>query len=237
MASVKEQIDILAQLQKLDSELYSLRRDLEEKPKEIELLRQQLQGKEGYIKELEDKSKSQKIKLKEVELDLKSKEENVKKLQIQLYQLKSNKEYAAMQKEIEGLKADNSLLEEEIIKFLDGIEVMEKEIIKEKEVLAKEGKKTETAIAEIENSINILNEELKNIETQRVELSAGIEKPVLSKYERILANKNGRAMAMVINDSCSGCNMALPPQVINEIRLGEKIITCDNCLRILYIGV
>jgi predicted nucleic acid-binding Zn-ribbon protein len=36
------------------------------------------------------------------------------------------------------------------------------------------------------------------------------------------------------NGSCSACFMSLRPQVMSEVRLGEEIITCDNCNRILY---
>jgi predicted nucleic acid-binding Zn-ribbon protein len=237
MASVKEQIDILVQLQKLDARIYDLHRELEQKPPEIESLRQILQGKENAVKAGEEKLKSQKVKLKEMELDLKVKEENVKKLQIQLYQVKTNKEYSLMQKEIEGLKADNSLLEEGIIKFLDSIGSLEQEIVKEKESLHADKIKTDGEVHEIEQRVDSLKEELKSIETQRAEVARGVEKNLLLRYERVLVNKNGRALAGVLNDSCGGCNMALPPQVINEIRLSEKIITCENCQRILYIGV
>ncbi len=235
MISVKEQIDILIQLQKIDARIYALREELEERPKEIDLIKAKFQEGENLLKTIEEKSRNKKLKLKEMELDLKSKEENVKKLQIQLYQVKTNKEYASMQKEIDGLKADNSLLEEEIIGYLDEIDNLGKEINKGKEALEQERREMENKTAEIEKEINALREELKILEGEHSRVAAGIERVFLAKYERILANKNGRALAQVLHDSCSGCNIGLPPQVVNEVRLGEKIVTCENCLRILYI--
>jgi len=237
MASIKEQLDILVQLQKIDVRIYALRQELEEKPLEIAVIKEKLSARENLVKELEEKVKNQKVKLREMELDLKSKEENVKKLQIQLYQVKTNKEYASMQKEIDGVKADNSLLEEHIIEYLDGIDSLGKDIEKERELLNQERNKIESEVSEIEKRINALKEELNAKETERAGIAAGVDSTLLPRYERILTNKNGRALAQVLNDSCSGCNMGLPPQVINEIRLGDKIITCENCLRIFYIGV
>lgn len=237
MASIKEQLDILIQLQKIDTRRYALKEELNEKPKGIESLREKFQSKENSLKQLEEKLKNYKLKLKEMELELKTKEESVKKMQIQLYQVKTNKEYASLQKEIEGLKADNSLLEEEIIKYLDEIDALGKQLNREKDLLSQEKNKIEAEVSLIENKINALKEELKTIESERNNIASHVEPSLLAKYERILVNKSGRALATVLNDSCSGCNIELPPQVINEIRLGEKMVTCDNCLRILYIGI
>ena len=36
-------------------------------------------------------------------------------------------------------------------------------------------------------------------------------------------------------DACGGCNMNLPPQVINEIMMKKNLIFCESCARILYI--
>jgi predicted nucleic acid-binding Zn-ribbon protein len=62
-----------------------------------------------------------------------------------------------------------------------------------------------------------------------------VDREYLSKYERILHSKDGLAMVNVEHDSCGGCNINLPPQVINEIRMKEELIFCQSCARILYI--
>jgi len=43
-------------------------------------------------------------------------------------------------------------------------------------------------------------------------------------------------MVSVIGDACGACNINLPPQVINEIRLKQELIHCGSCARILYIN-
>ncbi|MCM8763663.1 MAG: C4-type zinc ribbon domain-containing protein [Candidatus Omnitrophica bacterium] len=235
MAGIKEQLGILIQLQNIDKEIYDLRETLADKPREEEAILKVFEEKERLFKELEEKSKQKKIKLKEQELELKSKEENVKKLQIQLYQVKTNKEYASMQKEIADLKADNSVLEEAIIKEMEVIDILDKEIGKEKVVLEEERKKMEEEVARVKKETEELKTRLNNLENSRGEFVSKIDLPILTRYERLLENKNGRALAQIIKDSCSGCNMGLPPQVISEVRIGEKVVTCENCMRILYI--
>ena len=56
----------------------------------------------------------------------------------------------------------------------------------------------------------------------------------LEVYERVLDIREGLALVPVLNDSCGGCHRRLPPQVINEVYLKAKLVTCENCNRILY---
>jgi len=59
---------------------------------------------------------------------------------------------------------------------------------------------------------------------------------MLLEYERILNSRDGLAIVTVKGNSCGGCNMLVPPQVINLIKMYEHIITCEMCNRILYIN-
>jgi hypothetical protein len=34
--------------------------------------------------------------------------------------------------------------------------------------------------------------------------------------------------------ACGGCFMNVPEQTINEIRMHDKIVSCEMCARILY---
>jgi uncharacterized protein len=63
-----------------------------------------------------------------------------------------------------------------------------------------------------------------------------LDNKLLKDYERILAGREGQALARVINGACGGCYMHLPPQVINEISMKQSIIQCENCQRMLYIN-
>ena len=117
-----DQLDTLKKLQTLDAELYQLRRQQEERPKELEQASATVAAEEAQLKELEARLKTLQLHQKEQEGELQTKEAHVKKLQGQLFQVKTNKEYSAMQREIDTLKADNSLLEEGILQTLDAIE-------------------------------------------------------------------------------------------------------------------
>jgi len=162
------------------------------------------------------------------------KEETIKKHQGQLYQVKTNQEYKALEKEIGSVKADVSLLEEEIINMLEKVDQIKKDVVKEKDMLEGEKKKIQEEKQKIEIEKKAAEEEFNNLNNMRKEFTEKIDKNTLSKYERILKNRDGLAMVPVIADACGGCNMNLPAQVINEAKLKKGLTLCGNCARILY---
>ncbi len=233
--NVEEQLNILMKLQVLDSQLYRLRKEREAKPRLIEELEARRNEEQAAVKALEEKIRASQLKRKQKEMDLQEKEESVKKLNTQLYQIKTNKEYQAMQHEIEGLKADNSLLEDEILGFMDEADSLNKELAREKELFADAEKHLNEDRKKIEGEIAVIDSEIADFESQRKELTAQVDKRVLSHYEKVLTNREGLALVAVKNHACQGCFMNLPPQVINEIRMKDKIVSCESCARILYI--
>ena len=231
---MEEQIKMLIELQTLDSEIFDKKRFLESIPEKLKEFNKILEEKSANLKNLEDESKNVQVKHKEKEVDLKTKEETIKKHQGQLYQIKTNKEYTALEKEIGSVKADVSLLEEEILNLLDQVDQIKKDVAKEKDMLDDEKKKIQEEKQRIETEKKAVEEEFNNLNNKRKEFTGKIDKNTLSKYERILKNRSGLAMVPVVADACGGCNMNLPPQVINEAKLKKGLTFCGNCARILY---
>ncbi|MDD5073517.1 MAG: C4-type zinc ribbon domain-containing protein [Candidatus Omnitrophica bacterium] len=233
--NVEEQLAHLIKLQALDSRLYNLRRDRKAKPKLIQDLEVRRNEEQAAVKAIEEKIKDNQVKRKQRELDLSTKEEGIKKLQAQLYQLKTNKEYQTMQHEIEGQKADNSRIEDEILVFMEEAENLNKDLGKEKTLFAEAEKHLNEDKKTIEAEIVSLDGEISTLETQRKDITALVDKKVLAHYEKVLSGRDGVALSAVKGKSCQGCFMNLPPQVINEIKMKDKIVTCESCARILYI--
>ena len=80
-----------------------------------------------------------------------------------------------------------------------------------------------------------IDQRLAVLEAQRKQLLPGLDQQILSQYERILHSRDGLAIVSVRDNSCAGCNMNVPPQVINLIKMYESIVTCEVCNRIFYI--
>ena len=232
---LKAQIIGLVDLQEVDSEIYLLKNERAAKPIEIKAIESSFEAKKLNLATLEKRSLELQKQRKEKELELGSKEEGAKKLQGQLYSLKTNKEYQIMLQQIQDAKADGELVEEKILILFEETDKIKNEIglefikIKEEEkVFTEEKKNVQMRIAEIDERLAVL-------ESKRKQLTPGLDLKFFSQYERILNSRDGLAIVSVIDNSCSGCNMNVPPQVINLIKMYESIVTCEVCNRILYI--
>ena len=231
---ISEQIKILIELQKIDSEIYHLKKELKAHPALTQKIESDYEKKKVHLKVAEDELKSTQLRQKQKEGDLASKEEKIKKLQSQLYQLKTNKEYSSMDLEIKGLKADASVLEEEILNLLDVVDQAKSKCGKEKELLAVEEKKSKETLDKLSQRASEIQAEISIREEKRKAYTPNVEKKLISQYERILKGREGLALVPVRNNSCGGCHIELPPQIVNEIQLQEKMIICESCARILY---
>ncbi len=231
---ITQNIDILKKSQQLDSEIYSSRLLLEDIPSQRMKLKADLASEKTHLEELDKALKEIQMRLKTKELELGQKEGQIKKLDGQLSQVKTNKEYGALQQEIASLKADNSLLEEEIIHILDEVEAAKEEAQKEKEIFASVSKSFQGKEDELATQEKTLQGRLVELENQRKEAVAQLPPELGDLYSRIALKKQGLALAPVNAEACSACHLQLRPQLINEIRLGDHIVVCENCSRILY---
>jgi len=232
---LKSQISNLVRLQTIDSEIYSLRYEKESKPQEIKVIEASFEEKKKNLATLEQTLLNLQKQRKEKELELASKEEAAKKLQTQLYSLKTNKEYQTMLKQIQDAKADASVTEDKVLELFDQADKVKSEVEKEKIRLKEEEKVFLEQKKKIEDRIKEIDDRLAQLEAQRKQVVPDINPKILTQYERILLNRDGLAIVGVKDNSCQGCNMFVPPQVINLIKMYERIVTCEICNRILYI--
>jgi len=235
MIDLKKQINGLVKLQALDSEIYVLRNEKESKPLEFKELEAAFEEKKQNLAALEKKVLDLQKQRKDLELELASKEEATKKLQSQLFSLKTNKEYSVMLQQIQDSKADSSVIEDKILQVFDQADKVKTETDQEKERIKEEEKVFLEEKKKLELRIKEIDDRLSQLEAQRKQVIPEIDPKILSQYERILANRDGLAIAYVKDNSCKGCNMHVPPQVRNLIKMYERIITCEICNRILYV--
>ena len=232
--TIAEQLEMLLRLQEVDAEVYRLNREKGLKPAILDRSRQQLSAQKGRLETAEKELREFQVKRKAKEVELETREDQVKKYQVQLYQVKSNKEYTSLQTEIAGLKADNSLLEEEILRLMEEMDQRKGQVDQMKQELDRLTQAYRQEEARIQKEVEALEKEIEQLLQRRQTFTPEVDPKLLSRYERILGGREGLGMVPIDETSCTGCHMQLPPQVINEVRLREKITTCENCSRILY---
>ena len=224
----------LVDLQKMLNEQGRLRRRFQEIPQEIEDLKKDRQLLEERRHEHQETFHEMEKREKTCELDLASTEEAIQKKQVALHEVKNNKEYTAALHEIEALKKKKSDLEEETLLLMDSIAEDRKSLKEEQESIAAEEKRLAERIKEKESERHQASERANEIARMIPEQQKAIMPQLLEQFKKLYYGRNGIALVSVNDGCCGGCMIALSPQTINAARMGDRIVTCDHCERILY---
>lgn len=235
-ASIKTQIHRLVEIQKIDSEIYDLKGQEQEKPLIVQNLLRVFEGKKSRLNDLQEQLKQIQAQRKSVELDLKTKEDAITKANAQLSELKTNKEYSAKLSEIENIKADKSIMEEKILLSFDQSDQVASDIEKEKQVVLAEESAYLLKKKEVDEDIKLIHDRLQVLGAQRKALIPNIDPAILPRYDQLIHKRQGLAIVPVISgNSCGGCHMDVTMQQINAIKIGDSFTHCEFCNRILYL--
>ncbi len=235
-------IQLLIDLQEKDGILDDSRSQLEAVPGQIQSMLDGLEEKKGLVSAGKEALTTLQVTKKDKEIELTGKEELLKKHHTTLNQIKSNDAFKALLTEIETIKKDKDDIETGILQAMDEID----QALKKQRQISLELKdleeKTRKDIAGLEEKKSRLETELSSLESDRAAFSSNIDPDTFSRYEYIRTQKKGLAVTSVKKRtskegggaSCGGCNIALTPQCLVDLKKKDVIIICDNCQRIIF---
>lgn len=230
---MKEQLAALEKLQQIDSELSGMEINLIKYPKEISLLENELTKDKENIVELQQQLQTLQSSRDQLEKTLEQNNQNIKSTENRLFEIKTHKEYVALQKEISESKKSNSEIEENILEEMEQIEQIEEKISKLEDDYKEKEEKYSITINEHKKKLDELQSEYNPVKEKKEKQSSEIKEEFLLRYE-IVRSKNGLAMALAVDEKCTGCHMNIPAQLFNEVLKLSTMIQCPNCKRILY---
>jgi len=231
---VHPDLKAVVEVQQLDQEVAELTRQIDSMPKQIQTLQAQL---DEFIHAHEERKKrlaANGKERKDLEGDIKVIQEKIAKHKDQLYQVKTNEQYKAMQKEIAGEESNIRAIEDRILEKMMEAEEIQKHVQEAASRLEGEKARVAAEIKRLETERQKDVDERTLLAGRRKETAATLTGNVLALYERIRASRSGVAVAEVRDGLCTACNVRLRPQVYNEVRAGDAVMTCENCSRILY---
>ena len=189
--------------------------------------------KKGYIEKNEQYEKVRQH-IAELKTQLFEAESMREKSEKAMDTITTQREYEALDKEIRDAGDREQTVRKDLQKedrsFLDLDEDLKREesLIKQQEDELNERK--QKLSAEIES----MKSELAKLTSAEDEVSPGINPETKFKLERIIKSKQGVGIVAIHGNVCTGCHMILPAQFANEVRIGDKIVYCPYCSRILY---
>ena len=231
---MKEDLQLLIELQKSDSDTMRIKMKKKEVPERIARLDESYQALQQKLDDFRAHLEDLRAQHREKEDRLKKGQDGLKKAKERLESVKNNKEYQAILKEIENLDRKNGDMESEIITLFDEIDKENGELkLREKEFAE------QTNL--YQDDRNVLEEELKSLDVSIVEcqerngrIRSSLTDALLRKYEAIRNLHKGVAVVSVWKEVCNGCHMNIPPQMYNELQTATVLMSCPHCNRIIY---
>jgi len=231
-----EKLKVVLMIQSIDTRFDEIRREKEQTPKEIEKLKADLDllrnAMDQDLSTLEELKKGR----RKVERELEEIEPKFEKSKLRLNEVKSNKEYQAVLKEIEELKELTFQKEEMVIKWMEEIEIQEKECADNNVRWEESQKEYKNKEREFSQRIRELDKEVQSLNERRGKLSQEVDQDLLRGYDSLRMQLKGQVVAPVIDFVCQGCHLGIPPQQYNDLIRGDSLQSCSNCNRIIYWG-
>jgi uncharacterized protein len=231
---VREQLQLLEQLQEIDNQITRWEQDLARLPLETQEVARNLVTLRREISEAQQRLDVVEKDLKKKEQDLATEQEKIKRSERRLLGIKNQKEYNALNREVKLGKKVVTEIEEFMIGFMSEIEGLKSSL--ERKTSEYEG--FEKALLEKKSEAEVVNAEadkvLTGLNSEKEKLTQSIDRDYLKKYEMV-RKARGNALAEVHNGSCTGCHMSIPAQLAITVLKQEEMVTCPNCLRMLYV--
>ena len=231
---LKQQIEKLAKLQRIDADQIKIEKQMKEAPARIEAIENQIHSFEQEMEEERKRIEEIKKEYRKYESEVKENLDKIKKSNGRLGEVKNNKEYQSILKEIDEITGKNSLIEDKMLECLDSGEQADAQMkVRKTELIS-----LKSDVEDEKKAILAENEEhrkqMEVLESEKADVLKEVEPEMMTRYKKVKTVVGRFAMARAKNSVCMGCHMNIPPQRYNELLKCEEIILCPHCHRILY---
>ncbi len=231
---MREHLELLWELQKIDLDLKAIEEDRDRYPKEIKKLDEKQKLEQERIHKEREKLESLEKERRQKEKHLIGEQDRIKRSEGRMSEVKTNKEYQAILTEIESFKEAVGRVEEEILLIMDEMEEVKKQLSKREKEITVTLERVEAEKREIQEKMN-QGEVLWKEKLERKEnLSKQIEANLFKLYNMLKEKRQGIGIVNVRHETCQGCYVNVPPQMFIEVQKNNSLIRCPNCNRILY---
>jgi predicted nucleic acid-binding Zn-ribbon protein len=228
----QDEIQALLELQEFDLKLLEYERHDATLAEQIEAIEAPLRVVREAKERLETELHAAESQQRHVELELATNNERFKKLQTQQMGVRNATEYEAFNHELDALKDRADALEVSGLRWIERVDQATAEL---PELEAKVAEAEKTA-AELRAALDAKTAELKRIHDEAAQLQAPlvarVPTAVMSYYRRLRGRGRPPFVATLRRGACGGCGFTHPPQRMQEIRQGAKMIPCEQCGRI-----
>jgi len=225
----------LLDLQTVDQEIVSLRRDTASLPAEEAKRKKRLDEFDRVAAEKKDRAIKAELDVRALEKAVMQSDEEVKKLNVRLNTVKNNAEYQATLFQIESVVRERDRMQDECLSLMETQDPLKAEAATAAQAAAEERKVFEGFLAEAQKLRAACEERVKGVLEKRKALAEGIPPELLTTYDRLFATRENLAVCHVEGAFCQGCYNKVTTNDTAKLMGASTIVTCNSCQRILYL--
>jgi len=211
-----------AELKRLPTERAQRKAELERRAQKLADTRTEAQKLRVRIKELEDSSTVQRQRARKVEGEAATARQDMALL-------------VAFQHEIRTLKREINNSEEQGLLLVDQVEALEQDILAQEQALASEQSAHAEHDANVQRELDAAQKRLDELSAERKKrLTGAIPPEALTTYNRVLAAREGQALAELDGRACQACFIDVPANIVVRVQRGSELVNCPGCARILF---
>lgn len=232
---MQEIFEKLQKLQDVLSRKYKIEKEMDDIPRAISMKQEMLNRmKKSYIEKNENYENTQNS-IKELRHLMGEAERLREESEGKMDSISTQREYEALEKEIKDAGDKEQHYRKEIQKEEKLLEELKESLEREEKLISLQEDELNSESKRIEEEIKQKKDELNHlVESEEKAIIPDIDDEIVFKFERIIRNKEGLGIVPVQKGVCSGCNMILPVQFVNDIRSEKEVLFCPYCSRILY---
>ena len=226
----------LLELQKVDQELTSLRRDTDALPAEEQKRKKKLDDLDRVAAEKKDRAVKTELDSRALDKAIRQNDDEIKKLTERLNTERNNAEYQATLFQTEAVKKDRDQTQVECLKLLEGLETQKQEAEVAAKAAAEERAVFQQFLVEADKLREARRGDIEAVTQRRNASAEGIQQELLADYQRLYISRNGMAVCAVDGAGyCQGCYSKVTTNDRAKLMGGSAVVQCGSCQRILFL--
>lgn len=234
MLEPRNQLERLLKIQELALEIRSGRAIVGGAPARIEEIEGRFRERNAEYVALKERYELLDNDRRDRTMELETLETSRKKFMESLMQVKNQREYAAVLKEIDAVKAQIGAHEEAVLKGMEETESLKRELDSRSGHIEQERALVEQERARVEAEAEQATGRIAAAEGERAALEAELPRALVENVHRVEESRQGLFLARADKEMCQVCFVRIRPQVYQEIKQAAKLHVCGHCRRYLY---
>jgi len=232
-----ETLEKLLLLQERDQKLQAFLHEINGVPGEKASLQRELDAAQRTLENDKARATQIEVERKRLEVEADGKRTQIAKYRTQQFETRKNEEYTALKHEIERAESDINTIEDRELELMQEFEDLKPVIASADAKHSAEKSRVASLMKTADDKVGVLQGRADELRVERDAIAAEVkagDEDLFELYEKLFRSKMGRAVVPLEGNHCSGCHMTVTPATLRDVKVGTRVVSCEQCGRIIY---